>query len=468
MLFDIPTRKPQFTDIHPNKASFESARENYKNLGKAVERHIESLAIPDFSDMFSTFSTTTLATPEKRRLDSFNMRRFNDYVFDILNTRIVPTSHGRIEDLLLTVPYKYQNDQIVVDQRHERHYKALIAGLGDNRTYTVVCHPNTAQQIRAWFTELANVTVNLVFSPRFRYSIWGQDAYVAVLDDQGAKILAEGVSFPRSEDMTIADDVAAQTKVAVLQSYLYFQGGNVLGGPTKTLIGADYIWRNTTRASLETEAKVLDSFKKLFKTDIVVLGGKKSGDYYWHEDGVLSGYGFQPIFHIDMYVTPTGVTGQSGKEIVLLGRPKKAHEITGKWAEISDYNDSRFDEFFEETEQQLAQHFEVQHLPLLLTYGDLKGKASKKDYYILSFNNVVIENYKDNGMDKRNVILTTYAEDSTEYGTDSAIRRDLEQAAEAIWSNLGYTVHKMDGMEELAYGLGSVHCITKDLKRSST
>lgn len=466
MPFDTPTRKPQFAEIHPNKASFEAARDKYADLGKEVESHIEALAIPDLTDMFSAFSPAALATSENRRLDSFNMRRFSDYVCGVLNTAIVPASHGRIEDLLLTVPsFNDQLGQVVLSPRHERHYKALIAGLGNNRTYTVVCHPGTAQQIRGWFTGLTNVTVNIVFSPRFNYSIWGQDAYVAMLDDQGAKILAEGVCFPRYDDMTIADDVAAQAKVAVLQSYLYFQGGNVLGGPTKTLIGADYIWRNTTRADLETETKVLDSFKKLFKTDVVVLGGSRSGDYNWYERGVLSGYGFQPIFHLDMYVTPTGVTGQSGKEVVLLGRPKKAHEITGKWAEISDYNDSRFDRFFDETEQQLAQYFEVQHLPLLLTYGDLEGNVRRKDFYNLSFNNVVIENYKDGGTDKRNVVLTTYAEDSTLFGTDPVIRRDLEQAAETIWSNLGFTVHKMDGMEELAYGLGSVHCITKALKR---
>lgn len=466
MPFDTPTRRPNFAEIYPNEASFYAVRKRDGNVGKKVANHLNDLAIPSASDTFSAFSINAFATAANRRLDSFNMRRFSDYVCGVLNTTIVPASHGRIEDLLLTVPSSPNGrGQVVLDPRHERHYRALIAGLGDNRMYTIVCHPDTEQRIRKWFAGLNDVSVNIVFSPRFHYSIWAQDAYVAVLDGQGAKVLAEGVSFPRSEDMTIADDVAAQAKVAVFQSYLYFQGGNILGGPTKTLIGADYIWRNITRADLETEEKVIDSFKKLFNTDVIVLGGTKSGDYSWYAREVLSGYGFQPIFHLDMYVTPTGVTGQSGKEIVLLGRPRKAHEVTGKWAEISDYNDSRFDRFFEETEQQLAQHFQVEHLPLLLTHGDLNRNSPNKRFYNLSFNNVVIENYKDGDTDRRNVVLTTYSEDSRRFGTDPGIRRDLEQAAETIWSNLGFTVHKMDGMEELAHGLGSVHCITKALKR---
>lgn len=472
MATDTPTRRPDFARIHPNEASFSRARKTYRIVDRTVEHHLRSLATSPARDAFATFDVNAPATPSISTLIPFNIRRYSDYICGMLKTKIVPASHGRIEDLLLTVPSSpTQSGQHIVNSRHERHYKALIAGLGNARTYTIVCHPDTTQQIRTWFSSLNNITANIVLSPRFGYSIWGQDAYVALVDDQDTKILCEGVSFPRYEDMTIADDVASQSDTAVLQSYMYFQGGNVLGGPTKTLIGADYVWRNLTRANLETRKKVIEGYKRVFNTDIVVLGGSKSGDYNWLDHGVLSGYGLQPIFHLDMYVTPTGVMGSSGKEIVLLGRPRKAHEVTGKWAEVSDYNDRRFDKFFDETERQLSKHFEVQHLPLFLTKGNLNQPRLQKQFYNLSFNNVVIENYPsesdqvDNPVNTRNVVLTTYAEDSAEFGTDPVIRRELEDAAEEIWANLGFTVHRMDGMEELAFGLGSVHCITKALKR---
>lgn len=86
----------------------------------------------------------------------------------------------------------------------------------------------------------------------------------------------------------------------------------------------------------------------------------------------------------------------------------------------------------------------------------------------MSFNNVVIEVYEDEHTVHRNVILPTYSEDSVMYGTDRAIRYDLEQAAQATWESLGFSVHRMDGLEDLARGHGSVHCITKELKRRSS
>ena len=462
MLFDTPTRKPKFATLFKNKAAFDTALDGLEPLGKKMLEHLAKKPREAMPLAFKEIRDALVPTSESSSITSFNMRQFNDHICNQISTTIVPSAHGKIEDLLITVPADQSRfGQWFVDSRYQRHYIALIEGLGGNRTYTVVCHPDTEQQIRNWFTGVNNVTVNFVFSPRFQYSIWAQDAYIALQDASHTSILSEGVLFPRYDDMSIADDVAAQTSTAVLQSYLYFQGGNVLGGPEKTLIGRDYIWQNTTRANLETETKVIDAFEKLFGTEIVVLGGYDSGHYDWYDKGVLSGYGLQPIFHLDMYVTPTGVTGESGKEIVLLGRPSKAREITGKWSEISAYDDDRFNAFFDETEQQLDQHFEVQHLPLMLTYGDLGGNADQHDFYNLSFNNVVLENYGT----VRNVVMTTYSQDAPAFKVDPAIRRDLEDAAEAIWAGLGFNVSRTDGMEDLAHGQGSVHCITKTMRR---
>ncbi len=212
------------------------------------------------------------------------------------------------------------------------------------------------------------------------------------------------------------------------------------------------------------EAAVMSEFQAAFGTSPLVLGGKNSSDYDWLESGIFSGYGQQPLFHIDMYVTPTGVTGQSGKEIVMLGRPRAAKEAIGKYSELTSVDGAKLDAYFDETEQQLDQRFEVHHLPLCLTRGVLNGAASKSDYYWLTFNNVVIENSGNAG---KKVLMTTYSQDATNYQTDEKARRDLEAAAEAKWRKIGFDVHLMDGMEDLAYGLGSVHCITKDLRRSS-
>lgn len=460
----ISIRRPDFNKTYPNEASFDKIKEEIKGLPKKMSKHSEKLNLKDGFETFSNFKISSIRASSHRNLEYFNSRRFNDYLLNSVSSKIVPSVNGRIENLLITVPsQRDKQGSFVVSPRHKRHYQALIAGLGDNRIYTVVCHPDIRSEIESWFSNSGhlNVKIDFVFSPKFDYSIWAQDAYASVYDNTGQSYLTEGVLFPRYDDMTIADDVAAQSSVAVLQSYLYFQGGNILGSDEYTLIGQDYVWKNTGRIHLESEQKVLDSFAKLFGTKIINVGGYNSGAYQWYKDGILSGYGFQPIFHIDMYITPTGVIGDSGKEIIMFGRPSKAKEITGKWSEDPNYDNNKYDQFFDETELKLSQYFEVKHLPLMLTVGQLGGYASRKKHYNLSFNNVVLEN---DGID-RNVVMTTYSQDANDFQTVEGIRQDLEQASKEIWENVGFNVRLMDGMEDLAYGDGSIHCITKALKR---
>lgn len=464
MLID-PHRGPDFNKLISSEEHFNEVRKGEAESKEIVASHVKSLSLPLAKDTYEAFSIPQI-TADGAIAGTFSARRFNDYLCGLISTKIVPYAHGKIENILITVPSFFDrvSGRRVLSERHERHYKAFIAALSGTTKYTVVCHPQTKQTVEGWFAAIPGVQVDYVLSPRFDYTIWAQDAYVGVTDSSGRSVLCEGVLFPRADDMTIADDVSVQTDVSVLQSNLYFQGGNVLGGLEKTLIGYDYIWQNTTRAELETPEKVVDKFSELFGTEVLFLGGANSANYQWLRDGVLSGYGFQPIFHLDMYVTPTGIVGASGKEIVLLGRPSEAHRVVGRWAEIDAYNDDRYDAFFEETEDQLSDHFEVKHLPVYLTYSDL-GIYPSAGYYNLTFNNVVLENYNDGVNSGANVVMTTYAQDSAQFGTDAGVRRELEDAAEETWSGIGYTVHRMDGMEELARGLGSIHCITKTMQR---
>jgi hypothetical protein len=129
---------------------------------------------------------------------------------------------------------------------------------------------------------------------------------------------------------------------------------------------------------------------------------------------------------------------------------------------MEKFNNADLDRFFDETEEQLSEHFEVRHLPLFLTYGNPRKSSYGDTYYWLTFNNAVLENSEAG----KNVIMPTYSQDSGEYGTDAKLRQELEQAAEDVWKSIGYEVHRMDGLEDLAYGLGSIHCITKTLRRA--
>jgi hypothetical protein len=460
---NTPIRRPDFKAYHPTRESFQEAVAEFTAKVDAPRTHDKLAPVAETVDLDEIRRTNRVPR-------GLSARMLSNKILEAAQPRIVSECHGSITRLLLTVPKYRGYAGKVVDPLYERHFKTLLSRLGDRIAYVIVAAPNQWTSIQKWLAaaKVSPGDVTFVASPRFQFTIWAQDAYVALRDSSGGAILCEGISFPRGEDMTIADDIAAQSDIAVLHSYLYFQGGNVLGGEKVTLMGMDYVMRNTKRFRLDTVADVLDSLERQFGTPILPLGGRRSADYEWLAAGKLSGYGFQPIFHIDMYVTPTGVTGAGGKEIVFLGRPRKAKEVVGRWSDVRGLDNNKYDAFFEETAEQLATQFEVRTLPLWITYGNLRNprfyyRFYEAKYYNLTWNNAVVES---EGTTRR-VLLPSYLEDARRYGVDPRVRKALEQAAAEEWKKLDFEVTFMDGLEDLAWGDGSVHCMTKTLARGN-
>ncbi len=397
-----------------------------------------------------------------------SMRNFSEYVCGLINTRLVSDERGRISDILLTVPPYYpDSEDNLVDPYIERHLRTLIRLMNEadrNRHFTMLCQPNQFAYVNRWFSDLQIDGNNSVSISTFDYTVWAQDAYVALTDDHGRSILCETVNFTRVDDATIADDLAAQTDKSALQSYLYFQGGNVLEVGDHILIGKDYIEDNLGRAHLETEDKILAAFKKVFGKDIISLGRPELIPEE-HRQYLGGGY-YQPIFHIDMYVTPTGKLGQSGKPIAFVASPRLGRQAVGEESKHTD-----FDIYFDEAAEQLSQTAEVRRMPILPSFVSHRtDKVEEAWYYFLSYNNAVVENFGNTS----NVYLPTFSEDVEDYQSelkffyyegDVAKRQALDKAAATAWEQLGFTVYQMDGLEDLAMGLGCVHCITKTLAR---
>ena len=458
----VPIRRPDFKARHKKRASYAAAVRDFRDAAPGMRAPRRAL------------TARAAAAPPDRPLPAgaiprgFSLKAVTGDVLASAGAQIVSEHQGVIESLLLTVPKAENERPEAVDARLARHYRRVLTALHDGVHFVIVSAARQRRTIERWLTTagVPASRVTFVDSPRFDYSLWAQDAYVTVEDRHGRTVLVEGVSFQRAEDSTIADDIAAQSDIAALSSYLYFQGGNVLGGSDLTLVGIDYVWRNTTRFRIATMADAVAAFEELFGTPVLVLGGDRSARYDLLADGVLTGEGFQPIFHIDMYVTRTGVAGPTGREVVFLGRPGKAKEVTGRFSNVRRLDNSTCDGFFEQTAEQLTAKFDVRTLPLWMTFGNLGEAGLEKKFYNLSFNNSLVESTPD----VRRVLLPSYSSDARRFGVDRAVRKDLEQAAEAEWRNLGFDVTFMDGLEDLAYGDGSVHCMTKTLrrKRSST
>ena len=108
----------------------------------------------------------------------------------------------------------------------------------------------------------------------------------------------------------------------------YFTNG---GHTHRVLIGKDHLARNLGRPGLPDEKRVGERFERLLgagREAVLPVGTEEiiaPGDR-WGES--LTGH-FQPIFHLDMHVTPTGRVGASGKEILAFGTPSEAAKVVG-------------------------------------------------------------------------------------------------------------------------------------------
>jgi len=454
----VPLRKPEHVTLTAKQATqqLELKKKSAellltKSLTSPFDRVTSDL---NLNELFSTTSSIR------------NTKSIGDYLCLTTSSQLVSDEHGKIADILLTVPPvdpAYDRAVDPMDGRHLTHLISLLWGSDSDRMFTMLCDPSQIQNVETWLSDLSIPQKNFSISiSTFGYSIWAQDAYVAMEGENGEAILCEGVHFPRYADPTIADDVSAQTDKNTMQSYLYFQGGNILEVGDYILIGMDYIVENLGRAHLETEEKVLSAFEATFGKEIIAVGRREP-----IQDGhriYLGGGHFQPIFHIDMYITPTGKKSINGKDIVVVGSPKLAREAIGEHSKATD-----FDFYFDECADQMALYFEVVRMPLLPTR--IKFSGNKERFYYLSFNNALVENYGE----VSNVYLPSFSQDVTEYlesnnvesyEGDTVKRKLLDDAARLAWENLGYCVHQMDGLEDLAIGWGSVHCITKTLKRN--
>ena len=395
------------------------------------------------------------------------------YSPDIPQSSIVSNGTGKISNILFTVPgyYDQKNPEVLVDPMDRSHFLTLLSHLShEQRHYTVLCHATQINEINGWFLQnrIPESDYSLAVSV-FNYSIWAQDAYLALSQRNGRIVLAESICFNRDHDMSVANDLSKQTDVTAYQSHLYFQGGNVLSTGQYVLVGMDYIRENEGRVHLETREKVLAAFTALCGKKTIPVG---RNDLILHRDRQYLGGGvFQPIFHLDMYVTPTGERAASGKELVFVASPRLAREILG---EKDTEND--FDKYFDEVAQQLEEWFEIKRMPILPTQFNTKQSLFPRHYY-LSYNNAVVENYENKGKRLKNVYLPSFAghvemfrKDRyiTAYYGDEKRYAALDEGAKKIWEQNGFKVWQMDPLEDLAMSWGSVHCMVKVLSRTTS
>ena len=383
----------------------------------------------------------------------------------------ISSVYGEITNMLLTFPSNKTLPDDIVLQR----YKGIFESLGKNILYIILAYRDVHSAIRqtaihAGLSPDQNIKLINAFSnyPAFVskirrhiggnvyecelesawHTIWAQDGYSCIKKEDGTTVLLEPLDFTRGGDHFVADQVAAETNMEIETTKYHLEGGNILAGDNYILIGKDYLHRNEAITG-ESKKKITNGFKKLFGVDHVIWLG--FDDPVNFPIDVFQGK-YQPIFHIDMYITLAGKS-DNGKELVFVADAKWAKKILDQ-----DPPPATIVQAFNKTADWLAQYnkdglqFEVKRLPIdLWDVNNTQGT-------FLTYNNCLIEVFGDT----KNVYFPAYSS----VAPGSINRRKLDEEVANIFENSGFNVRLLNGAyEELCKRGGSIHCITKALDR---
>ena len=420
---------------------------------------------------------------------------------------LVSSWRGAIEQVLFAFPsYGVSSPELSAG------YRSVIAALRPGTNFVVVHHKSRWFEVAEWFEDAGHPAGNVTYVPLPDYvtfTDWAEDAYVALADgEDGTAYLMEPWEFPRAGDALVSESVQEHVPLRSAQAPLIFQGGNCLIGDRFWLLGKDYfadsvalvdgrdapvtLPPDTTAPAFVTRlfADYLDAGRELLVlgTDRPIplrefYGTREDDTFYLDIAGDGAGT-YQPIFHIDMFVTLVGPDA-GGDFQVLVGSPRMGADLLGARHPFA------LDDVYDTIAGQLsARGMRVHRNPLvhrpeigptftvvelrlmanqpgnealLSAVNDLIGLGARerdaaqvRTWHHLTWNNCLVEDGAGVG---RHVYLPTYGHFPNE---------DLEpvdEAMKALWEGLGFEVHLLGDFNAFAQRQGVVHCIKKYLRR---
>ena len=308
-------------------------------------------------------------------------------------------------------------------------------------------------------------------------------------------------------DALIADAVEEHTSIRGSSAPLIFQGGNCLVGDDFWLLGKDYfadtvelLGRQRPPVSVPEGDDPQDVAVTLFgqyvdagrRLTLVgtrraiparALRGTREGDTYLL-DLAMDGAGtFQPIFHIDMFITLIG-RDAGGAFQILVGSPAMGDELLGTTSPFA------LAEVYDTIADDLRRRRVRRCIETRWCTGRLSGRRSTcrscasrrrptrcssrpstswsrrgpptttsvrvRSWHHITWNNCLVENSTSVG---RHVYLPTYG-----HGARSGLSV-IDEAMRALWEQLGFTTHMLGDFNGFAERQGVVHCIKKYIER---
>lgn len=242
-------------------------------------------------------------------------------------------------------------------------------------------------------------------------------------------------------------------------NYLTFDGGNVLPSENYALVGNNIFNDNQYDIppdELKARLKTLFNVEHIIPTGMITgrrIPGREVDDFER----------YQPIFHLDMFLTPAGKKGDNN--LIFRGWIDKdlyqPGVLTETQIEIINSINALIDTTVENIKLYQEAHpdmpeFEFDSLPLFVKFGTASESAENTTYAWPSFNNCIIEITSDS----QKVYLPDYNDMSY---------IDFETAKQIVvrkFESVGYDKVKFLGPPVDDLNEGALHCYTKIIWRS--
>ena len=410
---------------------------------------------------------------------------------------------GRIEILLVTLPS-------ASDQYIDHYYHELVSTFKDResviryRNYEPPRHPNRPSK-KQHFEELdfedrlhslmggrkvlsflggrdflEDYVGELIQFMKLGFPIanseWAQDPFSVLQSENGSPVLLQPLFSDRYMDKFISLALAANPELDALikPTNLLIEGGNILGCGDLLLVGKDLLAQNILRRlkksnGVQGSENMIEEIERMFLQDfgcrhIYWVGFEKALPDLTRENHLT----YQPAFHIDLFLT-CGGRQPSGQELLFCGDPSlSAQLLSGKVAPAL----SRISPAVRENFSLFRSTFESKGPGSIIGFPEMEIVSLPIYMYrgiTYSYNNCLVESF---GSDKI-AYLPNYivSEEDDRYHELNPVFRILQPATEEIFLSHGFTEVRWIGpgkfFRTLSQMRGSLHCITKVLKRSN-
>lgn len=305
----------------------------------------------------------------------------------------------------------------------------------------------------------------------FDHSAFIQDPFVVMENREGHPVLLESFPNLNPENEYVAEQVAASSGAYLRPTNLQLEGGNILVGNDYALIGRSLLQLNCERLyglksldeKLESKATVEEDILRRFKSELGVRYILAIGQDAPLKLPILvdqdKGPHLQPFFHLDHFLMLGGLHPGGGELVFVAEVDEEYVEEKGKHVVdtidlLNESLDQVADTLRMSGRNNTGPRFEVRRLPM---GGKVIDKKDGLRFIPFPTTNGLVEWY--HGV--KRIYLPYYPKPDC--------LRNLEKEIAMQVRGLGFPRFEFihSGLEDYVKEGGSLHCLTKVLKRSS-